>query len=164
MITMAYKFKQYGDGFKILGKYEGWHYGIWIDCMPKSFVFLKPINDNDYVFTCVDSIKAHYIDRFCGRIELSWIKCINGKFIEISAEEAQKLLDEKLSVYDSIPHPKIGDTILVRLSTSDEWEEMKVVDYCNSEYGYQLRVDGRYGDFSIELGQYQTEWKLKEND
>lgn len=86
---MAYKFKQYGDGFKILGKYEGWHYGIWIDCMPKSFVFLKPINDNDYVFTCVDSIKAHYIDRFCGRIELSWIKCINGKFIEISAEEAQ---------------------------------------------------------------------------
>lgn len=48
---MAYKFKQYGDGFKILGKYEGWHYGIWIDCMPKSFVFLKPINDNDYVFT-----------------------------------------------------------------------------------------------------------------
>lgn len=67
---MAYKFTQYGDGFKILGKYEGWHYGIWIDCMPKSFVFLKPINDNDYVFTCVDSIKAHYIDRFCGRIEL----------------------------------------------------------------------------------------------
>ena len=52
----------------------------------------------------------------------------------------------------------------MRLSTSDEWEEMKVVDYCNSEYGYQLRVDGRYGDFSIELGQYQTEWKLKEND
>ena len=121
MITMAYKFKQYGDGFKILGKYEGWHYGIWIDCMPKSFVFLKPINDNDYVFTCVDSIKAHYIDRFCGRIELSWIKCINGKFIEISAEEAQKLLDEKLSGYDSIPHPKIGDTIVVRLSTSNEW-------------------------------------------
>ena len=161
---MAYKFTQYGDGFKILGKYEGWHYGIWIDCMPKSFVFLKPINDNDYVFACVDSIKAHYIDRFCGRIELSWIKCINGKFIEISAEEAQKLLDEKLSVYDSIQHPKIGDTILVRLSTSDEWEEMKVVDYCNSEYGYQLRVDGRYGDFSIELGQCQTEWKLKEND
>ena len=116
------------------------------------------------MFTCVDSIKAHYIDRFCGRIELSWIKCINGKFIEISAEEAQKLLDEKLSVYDSIPHPKIGDTILVRLSTSDEWEEMKVVDYCNSEYGYQLRVDGCYGDFSIELGQYKTEWKLKEND
>lgn len=73
-------------------------------------------------------------------------------------------MDEKLSVYDSIPHPKIGDTILVRLSTSDEWEEMKVVDYCNSEYGYQLRVDGCYGDFPIELGQYKTEWKLKEND
>lgn len=29
---------------------------------------------------------------------------------------------------------------------------------------YQLRVDGCYGDFSIELGQYKTEWKLKEND
>ena len=33
---MAYKFKQYGHGFKILGKYQGWHYGIWTDSMPES--------------------------------------------------------------------------------------------------------------------------------
>lgn len=45
---MAYKFKQYGHGFKILGKYQGWHYGIWTDSMPESFVFLKPINDKDF--------------------------------------------------------------------------------------------------------------------
>lgn len=32
---MAYKFKQYGHGFKILGKYQGWHYGIWTDSMPE---------------------------------------------------------------------------------------------------------------------------------
>ena len=161
---MAYKFKQYGHGFKILGKYQGWHYGIWTDSMPKSFVFLKPINDKDFVFACADSMRAHDSDIFCGKMKLSWIKCINHEFIEISAEEAQKLLDEKLSVYDSIPRPKIGETILVQLPISDEWEEMKVTDYCNNEYGYELRVDGCYGDIHIELGQDKEEWKLKEDD
>ncbi len=161
---MAYKFKQYGYGFKILGKYQGWHYGVWTDSMPESFVFLKPINDKDFVFACADSTREHYTDIFCGKMELSWIKCINHKFTEISAEEAQKLLDEKLSVYDSIPRPKIGDTVLVQLPISDEWEEMKVIDYCNNEYGYELRVDGSYGDIHIELGQYKEEWKLKEDD
>ena len=56
------------------------------------------------------------------------------------------------------------NSLKYRLPISDEWEEMKVTDYCNNEYGYELRVDGCYGDIHIELGQYKEEWKLKEDD
>lgn len=92
---MGYTYKQYGAGFEILGKYEGWHYGIWKDSIPETFVFLKPVNEKDFVFCCLSSIKNGWPDMFCGTLKAGWMKCAVGYFSEISEKETQELLDTK---------------------------------------------------------------------
>jgi len=117
---MSYKFKQYGPGFEILGKRDGWHYGIWTDSMPKAFVFLKPVNKNDFVFCDLTSHDGNMPNSFCGVLKPFWLQCVNGVFTEISEEDAQKLLNTKMMRYSNIPSLKYGDVIRVLEPQSDD--------------------------------------------
>lgn len=157
---MGYTFKQYGKGFRILGKMDGWHYGIWEDSMPPVHVFLKPINKNDFVFCCIDQSQNN---KLCGCLELNWFRCLDNEFAEIKKEEAQMLLDTKLNQFEYIP--KVGETIFCRDIYSENetykctvkdliFEETDILILCCDEYGY---------DECVYASNYDYDWFIQEN-
>lgn len=156
---MAYTIKQYDKGFKILGKYEGWHYGIWEDSMPPAFVFLKPINNEDFVFFYVSSTNL-----FCGILQTYWMRCVDGEIAEISEDEAQMLLDTKLNRYDYIPDIKSGDIICVLNHITNEFEEYKAIELYFQKDGMYIRYESNYGDDYEKADNYNKTWYLRKDD
>lgn len=167
---MGYRIKMYGEGFNILGKYEGWHYGIWTDCMPKVFVFLKPVNKEDFVFCTLASTKdedgIEYPNPFCGCMKLSWTSCIDGYFNEITQEEAQLLLDTKLNRFDGYM-PKIGDIIYYCFGYDNSVHALEITgyDYRNDDIRLLYKSDTLFFGYndSVSIKEYEIWWfKTKE--
>lgn len=160
---MSYYKKQYGNGFKILGKYEGWDYGIWEESLPSEFVFLKKINEEDFVFC---SMKTENENLFCGILKKCWTKCIDGNYQEIDEKEAQMLLQTKMNRYDHIPKVKEGDAIYVLNRSTGEFEKAEVKDIYYGEYGILIGYEGACSQAPSEDGyekadDYRKTWKLE---
>lgn len=151
--------EQYGEGFKILGEYQGWHYGIWDGCLPSEFVFLKAINDEDFIFC---SMLPDNLNQFCGILKTNWTRCINGEIQSIDEEEAKMLLETKLNRYDHIPEVHIGDVILVKESSNGEFIKscIKAIDYMPSLI--QVGYENSNGSGYVIMDEYEETWKLSE--
>lgn len=163
---MAHQIKQYGSDFTILGKREGWHYGIWRVSIPSCFVFVKPLNKKDFIFCDISAMKDGWPNPFCGVIKTFWFSCIDGTYEEISEEEAQKLLSTKLDRYKDIPELKPGDTIYVLdLQNSveeDIFVECKYIEQYFVEDGLRIRYETPFAfDSYVKADDYGETWKTK---
>lgn len=164
-----YRKKIYGCNFDIIRKYEGWDIGIWMDSMPTSFVMLKPINERDFVFVCLNSVSDDdtylRMNSFCGIIKPFWMACINGEFKDISEDDAKELLNTKLKKYDSIPKIQEGEYIQVYNPNYDEYENVQAEEIRYEEDGIYLICDSGTGySFSVNIDKYgKWGWLLKQD-
>lgn len=154
-----YRKKIYGRKFDIIRKYEGWDIGIWKESMPTSFVMLKPINEKDFVFVCLDSVSDNdtypRMHSFCGIIKPFWMACINGEFKNISEDDAKELLNTKLKKYDSIPKVQEGEYIQVYNPLNDKYESVQVKEIRCEEDDIYLICDSGFGySFPMKLDNY----------
>lgn len=91
VILMSYKKKVFGEDFIIRDKYEEWFYGLWKKTNPASFVLLRLINKEDFVFMDVgrDSNNPNNI------LKPTWYRFLVGidnEPTEIDSDEAEVLL------------------------------------------------------------------------
>lgn len=151
--------ENYGKGFKILGEYQGWHYGIWEKCMPAEFVFVKAINEQDFIFC---SMLPDNFNQFCGVLKEKWTRCIDGEIQSIDEEEAKMLLETKLNRYEHVPEVHIGDVILVKEPSNGEYIKscIKAIDYMSSSI--QIGYENSYSSGYVEMDEYEETWKLPE--
>ena len=149
--------ENYGKGFKILGEYQGWYYGIWEECLPSEYVFVKAINERDFVFC---SMLPDNLNQYCGILKANWTRCIDGKIQSIDEEEAKMLLETKLNRYDHIPEIHIGDIILVKNQSSGEFVKscIKAIDYMPSSI--QIGYENSHNSGYVEMDEYEEMWKL----
>ena len=159
---MAYKIKQYGPGFKVFGTFKGWHFALWEDSCPKSFVFLKRLNEKDFIICDVNPMKEKQVNLYCGILKLFWFSCIDGWITEITEEEAQNLLDTKMNKYSFLPSVKEGDEIYVKIQF--EIIKCKVLEIKAKEDGLVLVCDAPYGfNFNEPMESYGKTWSFDKN-
>lgn len=82
----------YGWQISLLGHFDGWDYGIW-HCEPRSFVFLKPINGQEYVMMCIgpEMDNKAYANKINGTLVWSYMRA-DDEYHEIEKEEFDNLV------------------------------------------------------------------------
>lgn len=158
---MKNKVDQYGNGFKILGEYQGWHYGIWERCLPSEFVFLKAINEKDFVFC---SMLSDNSNQFCGVLKVKWTKCMDGKIQSINEQEAKMLLEAKLDQYEHIPEVHIGDIILIKERNTNEFIKSCIKEINHMPTAIQIGYENNHRRGYVAMDEYEETWLLPGKD
>lgn len=81
--------EKYGEGFRIVGEYGEWKFGVWDECEGTPFVFIRDLNENDFIFYTVSEPAVVKDPMILSGV---WFKCINDEFQDITDEEAAELL------------------------------------------------------------------------
>ena len=82
----------YGWQISLLGHYDGWDYGIW-HCDPRSFVFLKPLNEEEYVMMSIgpELDDRAYPNKINGTLVWTYMR-VDAEYNEIEKEEFDTLV------------------------------------------------------------------------
>ena len=90
---MENKKELYGDAIVLLGHFDGWDYGIWYDIAPRSFVFIKPINEDEYVMMCIgpELDEKAYANKVNGTLAWTFMR-VDEEYNEIDKEEFDTLV------------------------------------------------------------------------
>lgn len=142
--------KCYGKDFEVIGKINGWDIAEWIGCKRPIIALLKPLNENDFIFSCQIPMKDNEENAFCGVLKNTWFAFINGEYIEMDSGDiqAQELLNSKLKEYEKFPKVSPGDFIIIK-DIDGKKVKREVIGYYYTENDIWIRYKGIYIDTEV---------------